>query len=702
MTPEITVAAVIFSSWVVSVAGVFLLLRRSGKSSDDDAGTSLVEDSQTRENEHEMLLYGSTPVTKVGKLRKALERAHEAEFRILKKKRELRTKQDEDNLLRLAGKINELEASLKEATAQASNASLESFEKTIRDANSSRAKHTYGRVEERVRAKEVAAIERLCLSDFQQKQLGILTPTTSKTEQSEFTSNLVDKQVGADVESAFSLNSHLSPDFILQIQLSSELELAELQEKHFEDLLRRNVPISKPRKKKMRKLASETLHHDKEALQAKLEAKREEIRTIREQLEPINERLKLEQIEEEKELERVRLERANELLETITGDPMGDSRVNGRKSSEEVIEEIAQSLRKRAEDLKVQRDSKTAKMKADFKADRELRVLSARAKAISEFEAKRKKAEELNALVDFASAAVAPLVTVARRVQKLSYELDPKLESAHRRMTERLASANQSLRESLAMEDAIEARLKGGASASEVISISKPLAGLTLDAKTEEEFKWSATVSEEFEKLIQEAVDARSQTTELESRQLRQLKLRNLFSEDYLSRVEAVVLRLTVVKDLLEILPGIDKQNRLDFVRAADAVFEFLNITDRSDAEPPAPLIERVQLLEDRVLRQYIRLAKNEVPPLSEKEIKRLRDAGADALKNFASLKLSEQERLDSWQSVCEKVESEGKEFASEIARLRIAQSQRVIKTIDLSTDAVTVVINSVAVSTKT
>ncbi|MBX3139081.1 hypothetical protein KF707_22840, partial [Candidatus Obscuribacterales bacterium] len=196
---------------------------------------------------------------------------------------------------------------------------------------------------------------------------------------------------------------------------------------------------------------------------------------------------------------------------------------------------------------------------------------------------------------------------------------------------------------------------------------------------------------------VLDSIKIRISNTELE---LRRLKLRNLFTEDYLSRAEAIVARITVIKELLEILPGskVEKENRLDFVRIADAISELLQSSSPEETEPTTTLVSNLDKLEERVLRQYIRLAKNETP-LSPEELSSLKQASEGTLNRFALLKSNEQEQKDAWESVYRKFEADGKEFAGKVAQTRLAQSERVIKTIDLATDAVVVLINCASIS---
>lgn len=74
---------------------------------------------------------------------------------------------------------------------------------------------------------------------------------------------------------------------------------------------------------------------------------------------------------------------------------------------------------------------------------------------------------------------------------------------------------------------------------------------------------------------------------------------------------------------------------------------------------------------------------------------------GLDALFVAAKrpLKSNEEEQKDAWENVYRKFVADGKEIAGSVAQTRVAQSERVIKTIDLATDAVIVLINGASVS---
>jgi len=491
--------------------------------------------------------------------------------------------------------------------------------------------------------------------------------------------------------------------------LAGQLELAELQEKYLEDLLEGRVsPPQPPKRRKRKRSSGPEISFDPESVQARLEEKRLEISGLREQLDSVNSRIHTAELEREKDLEEIRLKRATE-LRAASGDAASISETGKEQNASEILDEIKQRMSEQAREARLRRHLEVSEIQARYRAEREIKVLAARCKVFREFESQKRRVAKIHSLEDSLVGArnkvLSPISSVAKRFRKFSHELDPKLETAHERLSEKLNSANVAFRESQSLEEVLEARLKGFHT-----DLEKWMQRAEYDVKEREVGELSAgstaaldgeeldSIDKEHAIKVRDSIKNRIGDTELE---LRRLKLRNLFAEDYLSRVEAIVARITVIKELLEILPGskVEKANRLDFVRIADAISELLQSSRPEETEPTTTLVSNLDKLEERVLRQYIRLAKNETDPLSPEELSSLKQASEGTLNRFASLKSNEQEQRDAWENVYRKFEADGKEFAGKVAQTRVAQSERVIRTIDLATDAVVVLINCASIS---
>ncbi|MBX3073040.1 hypothetical protein KF728_13645 [Candidatus Obscuribacterales bacterium] len=493
--------------------------------------------------------------------------------------------------------------------------------------------------------------------------------------------------------------------------LAGQLELAELQEKYLEDLLAGRVsPPQPPKRRKRKRSSGPAISFDRESVQARLEAKRLEISGLREQLDSVNSRIHTAELEREKDLEKIRLKRATELRDAISasGDAPSISETGKEQNASEILDEIKQRMSEQAREARLRRHLEVSEIQARYRAEREIRVLAARSQVFREFESQKRRMAKIHSLADSLvgtrNKVLSPISSVAKRFQKFSYELDPKIETAHERLSEKLNSANVAFRESQSLEEVLEERLKRFHT-----ELEKWMQRAEYDVKeraVDELSAWSTaaldgaeldSIDREHAIKVRDSIKIQISDTELE---LRRLKLRNLFTEDYLSRAEAIVARITVIKELLEILPGskVEKENRLDFVRIADAISELLQSSSPEETEPTTTLVSNLDKLEERVLRQYIRLAKNETP-LSPEELSSLKQASEGTLNRFALLKSNEQEQKDAWESVYRKFEADGKEFAGKVAQTRLAQSERVIKTIDLATDAVVVLINCASIS---
>lgn len=494
--------------------------------------------------------------------------------------------------------------------------------------------------------------------------------------------------------------------------LAGQLELAELQEKYLEDLLAGRVsPPQPPKRRKRKRSSGPAISFDSESVQAKLEAKRLEVSGLREQLDSVKSRIQAAEQEREKELEKIRLKKAAELRDAIlgSGDASSTPEAGEEQSASEILDEIKRRMSEQARDARLRRHLESSEIQARYLAEREIKVLAARSKVFREFESQKKRVAKIHSLEDslvgVRNKVLSPISSVAKRFQKFGYELDPKLESAHERLSEKLNNANVAFRESQSLEEVLEERLKGFHA-----DLEKWMQRAEYDVKereVDELSDWSTealdgaeldSIDREHAIKVLDSIKIRISNTELE---LRRLKLRNLFTEDYLSRAEAIVARISVVKELLEILPGskVEKANRLDFVRIANAISELLQSIRPEETEPTTTLVSNLDKLEERVLRQYIRLAKNETDPLSPEELASLKQASEGTLNRFASLKTNEEEQKDAWENVYRKFVADGKEIAGSVAQTRVAQSERVIKTIDLATDAVIVLINGASVS---
>lgn len=186
MSPETIVAAVLFTAWASTVAGMYQMLRsenesqspvrivlritkRSRLTAERDAKPNSLSSVTSEVERHTREFRGDeregrpsaedslAPLKRrAAKLRKALERAQEAEFEILSENRE-KTPAEESRLRALRKKTGKLEAELKDLTDRINRASALIFKDALKPSNSKLSTDLYDKVERRIRAKEVAA-----------------------------------------------------------------------------------------------------------------------------------------------------------------------------------------------------------------------------------------------------------------------------------------------------------------------------------------------------------------------------------------------------------------------------------------------------------------------------------------------------------------------------------------------------------------
>ena len=595
---------------------------------------------------------------KVERLRDFLERAQAEQFVLLLKKPEDRTSSENDRLETLRIKIARLEVKVETASQKAKSATVEGIVRTVGILNASHNSHVFG-----ARNANLA--------------------TNTQSDNSEFN----------------------------RAQLLLDLELAALQEKHLEDLLSGIGSCTRSKKKnKEKKKQKPGANLDVASIKARLSDKKSEIEDMKQRLLAHTAEIEGEDLDHQRSLETFKRSKAVELKKAIIGDEGHSIGADEERTSADVISEIAIRIRERNTVSMIQRLCEENEVKAKFRAERELRVLAVKNKTLREIDARKKQSKNLERvsghIYEVRSKALLPLQNAANRIQRIASVLKPGLTHAHRQMTEKLESAFLDLRESERLEENLEQTLEAHNLDYEKWARRaqyQPINSEGKDSKSEIDQDGGAKFDPALMKSAAKLRDAAESRINSTAAELRKLKLRNSFAEDYLSRVEAIVIRLTVLKELLEIIPGekMEKQIRVDFLQSLNTVLELILFKVPEDSEPSTTIAMRVDGLEERILRQCIKLAKLEASPMTASELENAKAASETVLDRFRSLRITEQKRLKFWECICEKHDAERKAFTAEVARVRIARSLRIIKTIDLSVNALTVVLNNSAVSAK-
>jgi len=169
---------------------------------------------------------------------------------------------------------------------------------------------------------------------------------------------------------------------------------------------------------------------------------------------------------------------------------------------------------------------------------------------------------------------------------------------------------------------------------------------------------------------------------------------RNIFAQDQLFYVEAIANRLHVIMLLLSALPSpLSTDMKLWFLRMIEELGSFLSNTDAKDLRD-INYHDEVGSYEFRVIMMYIQIAKGSAEPLSKREQGNMQKLIPQISTQLETERTKLLDQCMMWEQRTETAKQAEQNFVFEVAEQRRAYCAGVLKTIEQSIEALTLVVS--------